>query len=275
MDLWLREARLFKYGSGTGTNFSNLRAENESLSGGGKSSGLMSWLKIGDRAAGAIKSGGTTRRAAKMVCLDMDHPDIAHFINWKVREEIKVAALVEGLKAIQNEKASKADSETVGQTAARLGLKLDYDFNGESYQTVSGQNSNNSVRIPDSFFDAVDDDADWSTVYRTSGKVAKTYKARALWDDIAYAAWRCADQPFAWQDPAAIEARVGKLGEGRQQAPVLRAVAAAEDAGAAHGQHHQRIGPGRVETDYACRAAPGADRLPGWKFSCLKRGQQA
>jgi ribonucleoside-diphosphate reductase alpha chain len=193
MDLWLREARLFKYGSGTGTNFSNLRAENESLSGGGKSSGLMSWLKIGDRAAGAIKSGGTTRRAAKMVCLDMDHPDIAHFINWKVREEIKVAALVEGLKAIQNEKASKADSETVGQTAARLGLKLDYDFNGESYQTVSGQNSNNSVRIPDSFFDAVDDDADWSTVYRTSGKVAKTYKARALWDDIAYAAWRCAD----------------------------------------------------------------------------------
>ena len=193
MDLWLREARLFKYGSGTGTNFSNLRAENESLSGGGKSSGLMSWLKIGDRAAGAIKSGGTTRRAAKMVCLDMDHPDIAQFINWKVREEIKVAALVEGLKAIQNEKASKADSETIGQTAARLGLKLDYDFNGESYQTVSGQNSNNSVRIPDAFFDAVDDDADWNTVYRTTGKVAKTYKARALWDDIAYAAWRCAD----------------------------------------------------------------------------------
>jgi ribonucleoside-diphosphate reductase alpha chain len=193
MDLWLREARLFKYGSGTGTNFSSLRAENENLSGGGKSSGLMSWLKIGDRAAGAIKSGGTTRRAAKMVCLDMDHPDIAAFINWKVREEIKVAALVEGLKAIKNEKASKADSETVGETAARLGLKLDYDFNGESYQTVSGQNSNNSVRIPDAFFDAVDADADWSTIYRTSGKVAKTFKARTLWDDIAYAAWRCAD----------------------------------------------------------------------------------
>ncbi|MCC5821750.1 MAG: adenosylcobalamin-dependent ribonucleoside-diphosphate reductase [Phycisphaerales bacterium] len=193
MDLWLREARLFKYGSGTGTNFSGLRAENESLSGGGKSSGLMSWLKIGDRAAGAIKSGGTTRRAAKMVCLDMDHPDIASFINWKVREEIKVAALVEGLKAIKNEKASKSDPESIGETAARLGLKLDYDFNGESYQTVSGQNSNNSVRIPDAFFDAVDADADWTTTHRTTGKVAKTYKARALWDDIAYAAWRCAD----------------------------------------------------------------------------------
>jgi ribonucleoside-diphosphate reductase alpha chain len=193
MDLWLREARLFKYGSGTGTNFSNLRAENESLSGGGKSSGLMSWLKIGDRAAGAIKSGGTTRRAAKMVCLDMDHPDIASFINWKVREEIKVAALVEGLKAIKNEKASTEDPETIGETAARLGLKLDYDFNGESYQTVSGQNSNNSVRIPDAFFDAVDANADWNTTYRITGKVAKTYKATDLWDDIAYAAWRCAD----------------------------------------------------------------------------------
>jgi ribonucleoside-diphosphate reductase alpha chain len=193
MDLWLREARLFKYGSGTGTNFSNLRAENESLSGGGKSSGLMSWLKIGDRAAGAIKSGGTTRRAAKMVCLDMDHPDIAKFINWKVREEIKVAALVEGMKAIAGERASDADPETIGQTAARLGLKLDYDFNGESYQTVSGQNSNNSVRIPDAFFDAVDAGADWNTTFRITGKVAKTYKATDLWDDIAYAAWRCAD----------------------------------------------------------------------------------
>src|SRR5205814_3399266 len=96
MDLWVREARLFKYGSGTGTNFSSLRGEGESLSGGGKSSGLMSWLKIGDRAASAIKSGGTTRRAAKMVCLDMDHPDIEAFINWKVREEIKVQAMVEG-----------------------------------------------------------------------------------------------------------------------------------------------------------------------------------
>src|SRR5687767_14546358 len=101
MDLWVREARLFKYGSGTGTNFSKLRGDGESLSGGGKSSGLMSFLRIGDRAAGAIKSGGTTRRAAKMVCLDLDHPDIEHFVSWKVIEEQKVAALVTGSKLIR------------------------------------------------------------------------------------------------------------------------------------------------------------------------------
>ena len=100
MDLWTREARLFKYGSGTGTNFSDLRGGKEPLSGGGVSSGLMSFLKIGDTAAGAIKSGGTTRRAAKMVCLDMDHPDIESFINWKVVEEQKVAAMVAGSKTI-------------------------------------------------------------------------------------------------------------------------------------------------------------------------------
>src|SRR6202163_1480533 len=101
MDLWVREARLFKYGSGTGTNFSRLRSEGERLSGGGKSSGLMSFLKIGDRAAGAIKSGGTTRRAAKMVIVDTDHPDIEQFINWKVVEEQKVAALVTGSRINQ------------------------------------------------------------------------------------------------------------------------------------------------------------------------------
>jgi ribonucleoside-diphosphate reductase alpha chain len=193
MDLWTREARLFKYGSGTGTNFSGLRAENEPLSGGGKSSGLMSWLRIGDRAAGAIKSGGTTRRAAKMVCLDMDHPDIETFINWKVREEIKVQAMVEGLKSIREKKAGAADRFTVGQIADKLKLKLDYDFNGESYQTVSGQNSNNSVRVRDEFFDALDTDSEWTTYFRTTGKQARTFKARQLWDDISYAAWRCAD----------------------------------------------------------------------------------
>ncbi|MGD9692840.1 MAG: adenosylcobalamin-dependent ribonucleoside-diphosphate reductase [Phycisphaerales bacterium] len=184
MDLWVREARLFKYGSGTGTNFSQLRAEDESLSGGGKSSGLMSWLRIGDRAAGAIKSGGTTRRAAKMVCLDMDHPDIEAFINWKVREELKVAAMVEGMKHI---------SEHDREAAKHLKLKLDYDFNGEAYHTVSGQNSNNSVRIPDAFFDALDKGENWSLSYRTSEKVAKTIPARELWAQIGYAAWRCAD----------------------------------------------------------------------------------
>ncbi len=187
MDLWVREARLFKYGSGTGTNFSSLRGEGEALSGGGKSSGLMSWLRIGDRAASAIKSGGTTRRAAKMVCLDMDHPDIETFVNWKVREEIKVQAMVEGLKLL------KASNKEIAKTAEDLGLNLDYDFNGEAYFTVSGQNSNNSVRIPDAFFDALGQDSEWNTYWRTSGKVARTFKAKKLWDEIGYAAWRCAD----------------------------------------------------------------------------------
>src|SRR5436190_8244662 len=145
MDLWVREARLFKYGSGTGSNFSRLRGENEPLSGGGKSSGLMSFLKIGDRAAGAIKSGGTTRRAAKMVCLDLDHTDIEDFVNWKVREERQVAAMAEGMKHLPEDQQD---------LAKKLGLKLDYDFNGEAYYTVSGPNPNNSVRIPNRRFKA-------------------------------------------------------------------------------------------------------------------------
>ena len=184
MDLWTREARLFKYGSGTGTNFSTLRGENEPLSGGGKSSGLMSFLKIGDRAAGAIKSGGTTRRAAKMVCLNVDHPDIEAFVNWKVREEIKVAAMVEGAKHFTPEQRDAAQ---------QLGLKLDYDFNGESYFTVSGQNSNNSVRLSDAFMEAVDAQADWSLIGRTTMQPVKTVKAADLWRQINFAAWRCAD----------------------------------------------------------------------------------
>jgi ribonucleoside-diphosphate reductase alpha chain len=191
MDLWTREARLFKYGSGTGSNFSKIRGENEPLSGGGKSSGLMSFLKIGDRAAGAIKSGGTTRRAAKMVCLDLDHPDVEQFINWKVREEIKVAALAEGIKHVPRD---------LQDTAKRLGLKLDYDFNGEAYLTVSGQNSNNSVRIPNRFFKAVQEGADWALSSRTTGKLIKAIKATALWDQIAYAAWRCADPGVQYDD---------------------------------------------------------------------------
>ncbi len=194
MDLWVREARLFKYGSGTGTNFSSLRGENEPLSGGGKSSGLMSWLKIGDRAASAIKSGGTTRRAAKMVCLDMDHPDIAGFVDWKVREEIKVAAMVEGLKFL------KSKDVALREAAEALGLDLTYDFNGEAYLTVSGQNSNNSVRVPDRFFDAVDAGSAWATTWRTNGKVARTYAARELWEKVAFAAWRCADPGVQFDD---------------------------------------------------------------------------
>tara|TARA_B100001121_G_scaffold250150_1_gene226020 strand:+ start:63968 stop:67549 length:3582 start_codon:yes stop_codon:yes gene_type:complete len=184
MDLWTREARLFKYGSGTGTNFSNIRGDGESLSGGGKSSGLMSFLKIGDRAAGAIKSGGTTRRAAKMVCLDADHPDIEAFVNWKVREELKVGALVEGLKHLSPEQMELAE---------KIGLNLDYDFNGEAYQTVSGQNSNNSIRLTSEFFRAVDTDSQWDLIRRTDGDIAKSISARNLWDQICSAAWNCAD----------------------------------------------------------------------------------
>jgi ribonucleoside-diphosphate reductase alpha chain len=167
MDLWVREARIFKYGSGVGTNFSNLRGEGEKLSGGGTSSGLMSFLKIGDRAAGAIKSGGTTRRAAKMVCLDLDHPEIEKFIDWKVEEEKKVGALI------------------------AAGYASDYE--GEAYRTVSGQNSNNSVRIPNEFFEKLEKGEDWELTARSDGRVMKKVPSKALWDKIAYAAWRCAD----------------------------------------------------------------------------------
>lgn len=167
MDLWVREARIFKYGSGVGTNYSNIRAEGEKLSGGGTSSGLMSFLRIGDRAAGAIKSGGTTRRAAKMVCLDLDHPEIVEFIDWKVEEEKKVAALI------------------------AAGYSSDYE--GEAYKTVSGQNSNNSVRIPNSFFNKLNAGEEWQMTARSTGKVHKTIPAKELWEKISYAAWRCAD----------------------------------------------------------------------------------
>ncbi len=167
MDLWTREARIFKYGSGVGTNFSAIRGEGEKLSGGGTSSGLMSFLKIGDSAAGAIKSGGTTRRAAKMVCLDLDHPEIEGFVNWKVKEEEKVAALI----------AAGYDSH----------------YEGEAYRTVSGQNSNNSVRIPNEFFHTLDRSGEWELIGRTNGEVFNTINAEKLWGDIAYAAWRCAD----------------------------------------------------------------------------------
>jgi ribonucleoside-diphosphate reductase alpha chain len=166
-DLIKAEATLFKYGSGTGSNFSRIRGSGEYLSGGGKSSGLLSFLKVFDAAAGSIKSGGTTRRAAKMVCLDMDHPEIVDFITWKVREEKKVAALVAG-----------------GYSS---------DFNGEAYMTVTAQNSNNSVRATDAFMQAVEEDGTWDTIERTTGKVAKTYRAREIWDMLCESAWQCAD----------------------------------------------------------------------------------
>ncbi|QYK46049.1 MAG: vitamin B12-dependent ribonucleotide reductase [Xanthobacteraceae bacterium] len=235
MDLWVREARLFKYGSGTGSNFSMLRGENERLSGGGKSSGLMSFLKIGDRAAGAIKSGGTTRRAAKMVVVDADHPDIEQYIDWKVIEEQKVAALVTGSKTVQKhmkavmkaaincegngddcfnpEKnpALKREIKTARKAMvpdnyiqrviqfAKQGYKdihfpvYDTDWDSEAYLTVAGQNSNNSVRVTDEFLRAVEKDGDWNLTRRKDGSVAKTLKAKELWEKIGHAAWACAD----------------------------------------------------------------------------------
>jgi ribonucleoside-diphosphate reductase alpha chain len=235
MDLWVREARLFKYGSGTGSNFSRLRGANEKLSGGGKSSGLMSFLKIGDRAAGAIKSGGTTRRAAKMVVVDADHPDIEDYIEWKVKEEEKVAALVTGSKIVKKHMKAvmKAcvNCEGPGEDCynpeknpalkkaiklarrdqvpdnyikrviqfARQGYKdiefdtYDTDWDSEAYLTVSGQNSNNSVRVTDDFLRAVEKNESWSLLRRTDGKVHKTISASDLWDKIGYSAWASAD----------------------------------------------------------------------------------
>ncbi|NVK16719.1 MAG: vitamin B12-dependent ribonucleotide reductase, partial [Rhodobacteraceae bacterium] len=242
MDLWVREARLFKYGSGTGTNFSHLRAEGEPLSGGGKSSGLMGFLKIGDRAAGAIKSGGTTRRAAKMVIVDADHPDIEQFIEWKVLEEQKVASIVAGSKmhekmlngifeAIRSWDGAEADAY---DPAVNGGLKsaireakkvaipetyikrvLDYakqghtsiefptydtDWDSEAYSSVSGQNSNNSIRVTNAFLHAVEKDADWELFNRTDGKVAKVIRARDLWEKVGHAAWACADPGNQFHD---------------------------------------------------------------------------
>ncbi len=244
MDLWVREARIFKYGSGTGSNFSNLRGEAEPLSGGGRSSGLMSFLRIGDRSAGAIKSGGTTRRAAKMVVLDLDHPDIQEFINWKVVEEQKVASLVTGSKILSKElnaiitachswpnveerfdvkrnlnlkksviSASKwmvsANYIERSIQLAKLGAtavafeEYDTDWTSKAYATVSGQNSNNSVRIENKFMEAVENDGDWQLFFRTEKEKAKktgrdpkpceTLKARDLWNQICNAAWMCAD----------------------------------------------------------------------------------
>ncbi len=237
MDLWVRESRLFKYGSGTGSNFSKLRGDGEPLSGGGRSSGLMSFLKIGDRAAGAIKSGGTTRRAAKMVTVDIDHPDIEAFIDWKAKEEEKVAALVAGSRLAERhlnaviaacrEAPGAADDESRYDPRANPELKravraarraeipanavqraiqvarqgydrmdlrtFDTDWDSEAYLTVSGQNSNNSVRLSNDFLEAVGRGADWTLTRRTDGAAARTLPARELWEKIGLAAWACAD----------------------------------------------------------------------------------
>ena len=242
MDLWTREARLFKYGSGTGTNFSTLRGANETLSGGGNSSGLMSFLKIGDRAAGAIKSGGTTRRAAKMVICDVDHPDIEEFVNWKVIEEQKVASIVSGSKNLEKhlnkifqsinawdgeeDKATNPNTND-GLKAAIIEAKkslvpdtyikrilqyaeqgyrsIDFetyntDWDSEAYMTVSGQNSNNSVRVTDNFLEAVKNDENWDLKKRNDGQTIKSLKAKELWDQIGHAAWSCADPGIQFHD---------------------------------------------------------------------------
>ncbi|MBL6779031.1 MAG: vitamin B12-dependent ribonucleotide reductase [Rhodobacteraceae bacterium] len=242
MDLWVREARLFKYGSGTGTNFSSLRGDGEPLSGGGRSSGLMGFLKIGDRAAGAIKSGGTTRRAAKMVICDADHPDIEEFINWKVKEEQKVASIVAGSKMHEAklneifaaigqwdglaEDATDPSKNAALKSAIRAAKKvsipetyvkrvLDYakqgyssiefptydtDWDSEAYASVSGQNSNNSIRVTDAFLRAVEAGETWDLINRTDGSVAKTLDARKLWQDVGHAAWACADPGIQYHD---------------------------------------------------------------------------
>ena len=235
MDLWVREARIFKFGSGTGSNFSAIRGEGEKLSGGGTSSGLMSFLKVGDRAAGAIKSGGTTRRAAKMVTLDLDHPDILTFIDWKVSEEQKVSDLVAGSIACEkhlNNVITAANSEAIPEGArldpalnpqlkgairnalnagipganvqyaidfARQGYKeiyvetYDTNWDSKAYGTVSGQNSNNSVRIPNDFFARLDAKQSWDLIRRTDGRVHQSMPAEDMWEKIAIAAWQCAD----------------------------------------------------------------------------------
>ncbi|MEQ8179902.1 MAG: vitamin B12-dependent ribonucleotide reductase [Amphiplicatus sp.] len=242
MDLWKREALLFKYGSGTGTNFSTLRGADEPLSGGGKSSGLLSFLKVGDAAAGAVKSGGTTRRAAKMVIVDADHPDIEDFVRWKAVEEEKVAALVAGSKAIAAHlpkvlaacwaddvaeedrldpkknpvlkaavKAARAafvPDPSINRAIdfARQGFRridvdlYDLDWDSGGYRTVSGQNSNNSVRATDAFLKAVAGAEDWPLIRRLDGGVHKTVRARDLWNSICRTAWTCADPGLQFHD---------------------------------------------------------------------------
>ena len=236
-DLAQREGRLFKHGSGTGTNFSTLRSRGEPLSTGGVSSGLMSYLKIYDTIAGSIKSGGTTRRAAKMVVLDIDHPEIKEFIDWKMEEEKKVADLVSGSKVCNKHinsimkiacdaKCFDPEKNVALKMAIKKALSLgvpvnyifralqlaeqgkcsmdikEYDthFEGAAYTTVSGQNSNNSVMIPNSFFSVLESNGTWDLKWRVNGKICESLPARFLWDKICFAAWNCADPGVMFYD---------------------------------------------------------------------------
>ncbi|MEO1041661.1 MAG: adenosylcobalamin-dependent ribonucleoside-diphosphate reductase [Pseudomonadota bacterium] len=239
-DLITREAKLFKFGSGSGSNFSALRSAGEPLSAGGTTSGLISFLKVADTAAGAIKSGGTTRRAAKMVVLDLDHPDIEEFVSWKRQEEEKVACLAAGSVVIERHLRKITAATREAPDATRFDLRgndrlrravnaakrdgvpsglidrclrmlaetedtpnipiFSVDWDSEAYRTVSGQNANLSVRVTDAFLDAVRDDAEWPLRRRVDGVVTKTVSATELWREIGDAAWAAADPGVQFHD---------------------------------------------------------------------------
>jgi len=242
-DLLRTEAIEFKYGSGAGSNFSCLRAKGEPLNGGGESSGLLSFLKLFDTGAGVVKSGGRTRRAARIVILDVDHPEIMDFIKLKCREEDKIGYLVAAYNIL--DRLTKAffkevkysntdvDREDVklryskacrhygvspsyinklyqlfeqGHTSYELPV-MDFDFNGDATSTVTGQNANNSIRLDDAFIDAVKNDVEYQTKWRTSGtnelpsgKKAPTYKASDIFNEIAKSSWLCADPAIQFSD---------------------------------------------------------------------------
>jgi ribonucleoside-diphosphate reductase alpha chain len=220
MDLFVKEARVFKYGSGSGTNFSNIRGAGESLSGGGVSSGLISFLRIGDTIGGCIQSGGTTRRAAKMVIVDIDHPDIEDFIKWKMNEEGKVIDFVVGSRILSNyakqlisnyndkeklRNVIESNKECIPETYTLRVLSMlesdwiidttetDMHWETGAYRNVFGQNSNNSVRVNDAFLNAIENNQEFNLINRCDGKIAKTVKAKDLWSQIAKASWACAD----------------------------------------------------------------------------------
>jgi ribonucleoside-diphosphate reductase alpha chain len=233
MDLVTSEARLFKYGSGTGTNYSRLRAKAEPLSGGGVSSGLLSFLKVGDRSASAVKSGGTTRRAARMVTLDADHPDVREYVDWKAEEEQKVLSMVVGSRllsrhaaALEQAVSSASENEAFDpernpalrealvralrdrvpagwlfrllQLLAQGVRHLDVreyttEWDEEAYNTVSGQSSNNSVRLTTEFMRQVVEDGEWQLAGRVEKGLRIDLRARELWERIARTAWTCAD----------------------------------------------------------------------------------
>lgn len=179
-ELAKKEARIFKFGSGSGTNFSKLRSKSELLVSGGHSSGVMSFLKVLDKSAGAIRSGGMARRAAKMVILDIDHPEIEEFIAWKQSEEDRARALVRAGFSLNDSKNN--------------------ELHGSIYEMISGQNSNNSVRVTDAFMQALERNEVWETKERTTQKVSQKYQAQHLWDKIIEAAWACGDPGVQFHD---------------------------------------------------------------------------